>query len=56
MSICNCDPCCCLWHVSSILNPKIGSKIKKMPGVEVRVNDKCIGCEYVLKECVLSMQ
>ncbi|MBD3253554.1 MAG: 4Fe-4S ferredoxin [Candidatus Lokiarchaeota archaeon] len=44
LSICNCCPCCCLWRVSSALNPKIGSKIKKMPGVEVRVIDDCIGC------------
>ena len=49
MSICNCDPCCCLWRVSSILAPKIGSKIKKMPGVVVQVSDKCIGCGKCLK-------
>lgn len=50
LSICNCDPCCCLWRVSSILAPKIGSKIKKMPGVVVRVTDKCIGCGTCLKD------
>ncbi|MFW9874437.1 MAG: 4Fe-4S binding protein, partial [Candidatus Thorarchaeota archaeon] len=44
LSICNCDPCCCLWRVSSILKPKIGSKIKKMPGVKIYVSNKCIGC------------
>ncbi len=44
LSICNCCPCCCLWRVSSILTPKIGSKIKRMPGVEVRVTEKCVGC------------
>jgi ferredoxin len=44
LSICNCDPCCCLWRVSSILAPKIGSKIKKMPGVNVQATDKCTGC------------
>jgi len=44
LSICNCDPCCCLWRVSPILAPKIGSKIKKMPGVKVQVTEKCIGC------------
>jgi ferredoxin len=44
LSICNCCPCCCLWRVSSILTPKIGSKIKKMPGIEIKVNNKCIGC------------
>ncbi|MFW9828313.1 MAG: DUF362 domain-containing protein [Candidatus Thorarchaeota archaeon] len=49
LSICNCDPCCCLWRVSSILAPKIGSKIKKMPGVKIRVNDKCIGCGTCMK-------
>jgi len=49
LSICNCDPCCCLWRVSSILAPKIGSKIRRMPGVEIRVTDKCIGCGTCLK-------
>ncbi|MFX1325126.1 MAG: DUF362 domain-containing protein [Promethearchaeota archaeon] len=44
LSICNCDPCCCLWRVSPILAPKIGSKIKKMKGINVQVTDKCIGC------------
>ncbi|MFX1278128.1 MAG: DUF362 domain-containing protein [Promethearchaeota archaeon] len=55
LSICNCDPCCCLWRVSSILVPKIGSKIKKMPGVVVRVNDNCIGCGTCLNDiCFVS--
>ncbi len=44
LSICNCDPCCCLWRVSPILAPKIGLKIKKMPGVKVQVTERCIGC------------
>ncbi len=45
LSICNCCPCCCLWRIAPVLDPKIGRKIKKMPGVKVRVNiDKCIGC------------
>ena len=50
LSICNCDPCCCLWRVGSILVPKIGSKIKKMPGVVVRVSENCIGCGTCLKD------
>ena len=44
LSICNCCPCCCLWRISPFLSPKIGKKIKRMPGVKVRVTDKCIGC------------
>jgi ferredoxin len=44
LSICNCDPCCCLWRITPIVNSKIGSKVQKMPGVEIKVTDKCIGC------------
>ncbi len=44
MSICNCCPCCCLWRVSSVLNKKIGKKIKKLPGVKVEVKGTCIRC------------
>ena len=50
MSICNCCPCCCLWRVAPIVNPKIGSKVHKMPGVEVRVGDECIGCGTCTEE------
>jgi NAD-dependent dihydropyrimidine dehydrogenase PreA subunit len=44
LSICNCDPCCCLWRISPIVNSKIGSKVQKMPGIEIEVTAKCIGC------------
>jgi ferredoxin len=44
LSICNCDPCCCLWRISPVLAPKIGKKVQKMPGIIVKVNDDCIGC------------
>lgn len=44
LTICNCCPCCCLWRISSTLTPKIGSRIKKMEGVEVKVSEKCTAC------------
>jgi ferredoxin len=44
LSICNCDPCCCLWRISPLLNPKIGKKVQKMQGVNVYVTEECIGC------------
>ncbi|KKK45476.1 MAG: Electron transport complex subunit RsxB [Candidatus Lokiarchaeum sp. GC14_75] len=44
LTICNCDPCCCLWRVSPFLTPRIGSKIKKMPGIKIQVTNKCTGC------------
>ena len=49
LSICNCDPCCCLWRISSILAPEIGKKIHKMPGITIEVTDKCIGCGTCMK-------
>ena len=44
LSICNCCPDCCLWRVAPILTKKIGRKVKKMPGINVKVTEKCIGC------------
>jgi ferredoxin len=44
LSICNCDSCCCLWRISSIISPKIGSKVQRMPGVSLKVTENCIGC------------
>jgi ferredoxin len=46
LSICNCDPCCCLWRISPILEPKIGSKVMRLQGIKVKVNEfKCSGCQ-----------
>ena len=44
LSICNCCPCCCLWRMLPYTAAKISENVKKMPGVEVRVTDRCIGC------------
>ncbi len=44
LSICNCCPCCCLWNVLPDINPKIGRKVTKMPGVDVKVTEDCVGC------------
>ena len=44
LSICNCCPCCCLWGKISLIAPRIGDHITKMPGVTVTVSDQCDGC------------
>ena len=44
LTICNCCSCCCLWRVLPHIAPQISSKIKRMPGVTVRVNHRCAGC------------
>jgi ferredoxin len=44
LTICNCCPCCCLWRVLPHLAPHIETKITRLPGVKVTVNDRCVGC------------
>jgi len=51
LTICNCCSCCCLWKILSDLDPKISDKVKRMPGVEVTVTEKCIGCGTCIDHC-----
>jgi len=43
-TVCNCCPCCCLWRILPDLTPEIGDKLTRMPGVEVQVTERCVGC------------
>jgi len=49
LTICNCCQCCCLWKILPVITPEIGCKVSKMPGISVRVNDKCLGCGTCMK-------
>ncbi len=51
LTVCNCCSCCCLWKIASELDPRISSKVKRMPGVEVSVNEKCTGCGTCVEQC-----
>jgi ferredoxin len=44
LTVCNCCPCCCLWGVLPHITARISSKVQRMPGVAVAVNDQCLGC------------
>jgi ferredoxin len=44
LTVCNCCTCCCLWTMLPQLNEAIASRVGRMPGVEVRVTEKCAGC------------
>ena len=44
LTICNCCECCCLWKFIPNLPVKISKKMLKIPGVIVKITDKCIGC------------
>ncbi|HWR27394.1 MAG TPA: 4Fe-4S binding protein [Candidatus Thermoplasmatota archaeon] len=51
LTICNCCSCCCLWKILPDLDPHIRSKVKRMPGVEVTVTERCIGCGTCTEHC-----
>ena len=44
LTICSCCPCCCLWRVLPHISPDVGAKVARMPGVEITVTDRCVGC------------
>jgi len=50
MTICNCCPCCCLWKILPDINPEIGAKINRLPGLTVTVTEKCVGCGKCTKD------
>jgi len=50
MTICNCCPCCCLWKILPVIDPKISAKINRLPGLTVQVTDQCIGCGECTKD------
>jgi len=52
LTICNCCPCCCLWKILPDMKAEIGRKVTKMPGIDVRVTDACIGCGTCTEENV----
>ncbi len=43
-TLCNCCECCCLLGTFKYMPPQISHVHQKMPGVEVKVTDKCVGC------------
>ena len=44
LTICHCCPCCCLYGILPHLAPHIAARVTAMPGVRVRVTERCIGC------------
>ncbi len=44
LTVCNCCPCCCLWRMLPLLSGRIAEKVHRMPGVEMRVTERCEGC------------
>jgi ferredoxin len=54
LTICNCCNCCCLWKILTDVDPQIRSKVKRMPGVEVTVTERCTGCGTCTEHCFVN--
>jgi ferredoxin len=54
LTICNCCPCCCLWKVLPSMAPAIGARVTRMPGLEIRVTDRCTGCGACAGVCFMN--
>ena len=44
MIVCNCCPCCCLARMYPYGTQSFRDVVLKMPGVEVKIDDRCLGC------------
>jgi len=44
MTICCCCPCCCALGFFKNMPSSLSMTYAKLPGIEVRVTDRCIGC------------
>jgi hypothetical protein len=44
LTICNCCPCCCITRGLPHSAPRLREKLKRAPGVTVRVEESCTGC------------
>ncbi len=51
MVVCNCCECCCLWRIIPDMDKDMGLVVKKMPGIQVEVTDKCTGCGKCVDVC-----
>jgi ferredoxin len=50
LTVCNCCTCCCMWRILPDVAGRISSVVTRMPGVTVKVSDRCIGCGTCVEE------
>ncbi len=51
MTICNCCPCCCITGIFKFMPSSLTDRYPKLPGLEVKVTDRCKGCGKCKKIC-----
>lgn len=54
LTICNCCPCCCIAGLIKYMSPIIAKHYRKLPGVEITVTDRCVGCGTCVKTCFVN--
>jgi len=52
LTICGCCTCCCVTRIMPHVSEEMNSLFKRMPGIEVQVNDNCVGCGKCLDVCL----
>jgi NAD-dependent dihydropyrimidine dehydrogenase PreA subunit len=50
MAICNCCPCCCVARGIAYAPPLLGEKFSIIPGMKIKVTDRCEGCGVCSEE------
>ncbi len=51
LSICNCCECCCIFKIMPQVHSRIGSSLKGLDGVTVKVGNECRGCGTCTEAC-----
>ena len=51
LTICNCCPCCCIARMLPHVGEDIAAKVRRMPGLSVRVTGACQGCGRCVQTC-----
>lgn len=55
LTVCNCCECCCVARLFAKMSPKVRATAVKMPGVIVKVTEKCKGCGVCTKDvCIFN--
>ncbi len=50
LTVCNCCTCCCVWRILPDVAGRISSRLTRMPGVTVKVTDRCVACGTCVRE------
>lgn len=53
LTICHCCECCCYFKLYRHLPPEVAGSLRKLEGLEVRVEEGCDGCGVCVEGCFI---